>query len=915
MKQTHYVEKATQRILDGPLGTQSKTPMVEAEPPVSMSPPVTPKLSQEDIEMVDGSVKTVLDLLVQFGFEMKNENGMMYNVDPTLRHWRACALEVGTFKFLKWKFAAFYASWMTYLYPDEPQDVQKSGLSVNIDNPGVLLGGRAYKFIRKLHREEPNLFYEFLQSVLFIKKGCPRPGKQLVLEGVKDAICTLTTYDQNEKHFLFIDNKSWADEQVHVTASGEVSDVPVSVRDELSWMSKEKFSRELARTALEVFKEPYTEDDRIEPFFPSTSANVNRSRTGGGAVGHIVSKFGTSLLTLRDKYGPQLVTFGKSTIKDTSLNVVGKRSLFVMDDSKLRSAFKELYSIIAKDALIEEPIVEPVGLQEALKVRVISKGPPSIYTVLKPLQKYMWRQVKNCPAGELVGQPVDKWYIQKILGAKLKSDERYLSVDYKDATNKMHKWVSSSLVKIIATLTNLTDEEELIFSRGLVDHKILSNANLNPITGRIDVAGPALEQKRGQLMGSVVSFPLLCIVNMTILRLAREYDLDRRLTLKDSGVMVNGDDGCLRVTQKGYDFWKKISQWVGLEPSVGKVYYSSKFLNMNSRTFVRDENLPFEDFTNSDGTVKLRQPVFKQVKFLNMGLFYGMERSVGGDTNAASPLMSVASRCRELIDGCPSLIKERVLRNYIKLHKQTLKKMEVPWFLPEHLGGLGLPIIPGTDLVPTNIDLRVARLIHNFRWISGEKESFVPPSHPSVKEWQMWALVARKLNLLKIDTSEAALNMQLQAMEMDKIYLLAPKVNIQTIGARLVVAELFNCKSLRYLKHEALTTESKTQLLEKYYNQLKIFNFSCVSNKLKPLSTVLPYGIENLPMPRPSVSELPIFPVINNIISSSKQSDITFFIKEDEFEQYLLRTNKERDQQEPWSKASIEGMLKLSDSW
>lgn len=933
--------------------------MVEVEPPSACSSSsecrktFTDLLDEMDIDeewaMVDGSAKAVLEVLVQFGFQEtvydeKKGRYVKYDLRKTQEHWRKCAEEIGIFKFLKWKFSAFYAHWMSVIYPDEPQEVQPSGLVVNKDKVDVLLGGRAYRFVRKLVREEPDRFYEFCQSCLFVKKGCPRPGIRMVLDGVRDAIKTLTTEVVEPTHFC--PRESWADIQDEhdnrVTASGEVLDSRVSwdVRDQLFMITKEQFSLEMERTVKEVFLEQYTSDDRIEPFFPSTSANYNRSRAGGGAIGHIIEHFADDLLRLKNKYGPDLVHFQKVKTgrtervgRDDNLKHKFDGNLFVMDDSKLRSAFRDLYRVILEHAKTEVPIVEPVGLKESLKVRVISKGPPSIYTVLKPLQKYMWRQVRNSKPGRLVGQPIDKWYVQDVLGAKLKTDEKYLSVDYKDATNKMYKWVSSSLVEIIAKHLHLADDEIMIFRRGLVDHMICSEAWLADDHSKVEVGGKLLPQTRGQLMGSVVSFPLLCIVNMTILRLTREYDVNRRLKLKDAGIMVNGDDGCLRCTRRGYHFWRGLSSFVGLEPSIGKVYYSSHFLNMNSRTYSRVNDLPFEDFhipgEHELVTVK-RQPAFQIVPFVNLGLFYGITRSVGDDTNASSPLESVASRARELVQGSPEVIRETVLANYIRYHREELDKLKVPWYLPEHLGGLGLPIIPGTRHVPTDLDLRLARLVHVYSiYPNEENKVFHLPRRPAQKEWQMWSLVAQKLDLLKIDTSPAALHTQMDMITTSRFYF-NTRVSLQTIGARMVVAELFNCKSLRYLKREVFAKDgcgrnsrkvrppTKTDLLERYYGKLRVTNYNIISNTIHPVANTLPYNIANLPDARPSFSDLEIFPVVNFRAETLKEylsSSSLDHLVEASYADYLAHTEAAYDSDEPWSKAAVFEFHKSHTQW
>jgi hypothetical protein len=84
-------------------------------------------------------------------------------------------------------------------------------------------------------------------------------------------------------------------------------------------------------------------------------------------------------------------------------------------------------------------------------------------------------------------------------------------------------------------------------------------------------------QKSGQLMGSLLSFPLLCLLN--------------DCTAEFSGVdpskyLINGDDILMRTQPETYSKWKEEVQNFGLDLSAGKNYIHPKFGTVNSQLVV-----------------------------------------------------------------------------------------------------------------------------------------------------------------------------------------------------------------------------------------------------------------------------------------------------------------------------------------
>jgi len=83
-------------------------------------------------------------------------------------------------------------------------------------------------------------------------------------------------------------------------------------------------------------------------------------------------------------------------------------------------------------------------------------------------------------------------------------------------------------------------------------------------------------QQRGQLMGSYLSFPFLCLINF----LAFKFSVRRHVPLR-----INGDDIVFRATQEECDRWKENVGRCGLTLSQGKTMVDTKYFSLNSCLF------------------------------------------------------------------------------------------------------------------------------------------------------------------------------------------------------------------------------------------------------------------------------------------------------------------------------------------
>jgi hypothetical protein len=89
-------------------------------------------------------------------------------------------------------------------------------------------------------------------------------------------------------------------------------------------------------------------------------------------------------------------------------------------------------------------------------------------------------------------------------------------------------------------------------------------------------------QQRGQLMGSLLSFPLLCLANF----LAFKWAVPRKVPLK-----INGDDIVFRCTPLEAEKWFKEIKESGLTISRGKTLVTSSMFSLNSTFFLAGESV------------------------------------------------------------------------------------------------------------------------------------------------------------------------------------------------------------------------------------------------------------------------------------------------------------------------------------
>jgi len=150
-----------------------------------------------------------------------------------------------------------------------------------------------------------------------------------------------------------------------------------------------------------------------------------------------------------------------------------------------------------------------------------------------------------------------------------KEGELFVSGDYESATDNLNSGVQKEILRLVLEGTRHVP-------RGIVVDAMLSfSLDLQcPVDGGPPCRGT---QRRGQMMGNLLSFPLLCLVN---------YLTFRWLTMDSSiPVKINGDDIVFRSTPEVAHRWMEGVSAAGLVLSRGKTLLHRRYFSLNSLLF------------------------------------------------------------------------------------------------------------------------------------------------------------------------------------------------------------------------------------------------------------------------------------------------------------------------------------------
>jgi len=141
----------------------------------------------------------------------------------------------------------------------------------------------------------------------------------------------------------------------------------------------------------------------------------------------------------------------------------------------------------------------------------------------------------------------------------------FVSGDYESATDNLNLWVQKLILNKI-----------LRSARSVPEH--VKEAARDSQQLEIHFGGDPVRIKSGQLMGNLLSFPLLCIVNYLAFRYYAGVG-------PEIPVRINGDDIVFRASAEVACRWKEGVVGSGLTLSAGKTLTTSQYFTLNSRLF------------------------------------------------------------------------------------------------------------------------------------------------------------------------------------------------------------------------------------------------------------------------------------------------------------------------------------------
>jgi len=271
-------------------------------------------------------------------------------------------------------------------------------------------------------------------------------------------------------------------------------------------------------------------------------------------------------------------------------------------------------------------IPEPGG-----KVRYVSAGSGFAYTALRPLQKGMLKCWKMASESTMRQDNLTEAVCEMDDNIKLPF---FKSVDYEAATDLLNRDATyRALFPLLERGVSTVDLAWASFGSGLM---IMPDES-------------CFVHVEGQLMGHVLSFPLLCVINRAVLHASvyrwvtedphfMEPWGDELMPREKVGPLVlqyakiNGDDMLFKCTVRLNEIFRIVHREVGFKESQGKSYLSRDFCMINSQFYCR------------------QQGKMSRTGYLNLQLVKGYSAKKG-DSDATPS--EIGASMNKMIDLCP----------------------------------------------------------------------------------------------------------------------------------------------------------------------------------------------------------------------------------------------------------------------
>jgi hypothetical protein len=217
---------------------------------------------------------------------------------------------------------------------------------------------------------------------------------------------------------------------------------------------------------------------------------------------------------------------------------------------------------------LESNLVRVGAAKTKGKLRVVTMQSARVKRVLTPVHNALYDHLSSF--GWLVRGEVTKEDFQKVRDDR-KEGESHVSGDYESATNRINIDAVQAIVSVLLESEGLSDEEACVLRESFTDLRWIDPCS-----------GASGSIRRGSMMGNLVSFPLLCLLNKAC------YDIVCDVSFGTGARRVgrfNGDDCMFNGDRQFYQLWRRVTSTFGLVVNEKKTSFTLRYLELNSRTF------------------------------------------------------------------------------------------------------------------------------------------------------------------------------------------------------------------------------------------------------------------------------------------------------------------------------------------
>lgn len=461
--------------------------------------------------------------------------------------------------------------------------------------------------------------------------------------------------------------------EIHLDYTGSLSGLSVPRLPEFRSIDEIKaFTGLIDSTQSHPWREWFLSQDERPAFTFAHSLFLFRKVLPGGSKSMAEKKFLEKMTTPQDPVDPKFLEFCRGEIRrlfpkkwdrhyrkkchtlclSTSSSIERSRSDFGprgLDSSLSRLSFQR--------AIGEEPF--PEGEHKAQVCPVPSDGKWRVVTInsavcegLKTYHHLLYDHLSKF-SWLCRGKPNVKKFNRS-------NGEIFTSGDYESATDAIPLSLYQFLLREVGERSEYVPESVKDFA--MKDSKKSFYSKSGTFLG---------DQARGQLMGSYLSFPFLCLLNY----LCFKYSIRR-----DVPVLINGDDIVFRSTRQESEIWANNVQRCGLVLSKGKTLVHPRVFTLNSLLFRGGKNRG------------------KAMGFFRPKAYFNCPRT---GTAAAGQFNSC------VVGFSGHEVKRRIQSNFLKEYKNFLFKRQLS------LEVLGFKV---SDVV-----MRMAGFLHHARFYKGDK--------------------------------------------------------------------------------------------------------------------------------------------------------------------------------------------------